>query len=119
MYQIHFYKDKDGRSEPLEYIRELASKANKSSRIKLHKIQDYMGILQKHGTAAGMPYVRHVEGNIWELRPLRDRFMFAAWDGSGFVILSRFMKDTQKTPKKQIDKAKRLFDDFRGRMQDE
>ena len=116
MYQIRFYRNKDGNSEPLEYIRELARKADKSSRVKLHKIQDYMGILQKHGTMAGEPYVKHLDGDIWELRPLRDRFLFAAWDGSGFVILSRFMKETQKTPRKQIDKAKKLLNDFRERV---
>ncbi len=33
----------------------------------------------EHGTAAGEPYVKHLDGEIWELRPLRDRILF--WHG--------------------------------------
>ena len=71
-----------------------------------------MRILELKGTRAGEPFVKHLEDEIWELRPLRDRILFAAWNGGGFILLSYFVKKTQKTPKREIDKAKRLYADF-------
>ena len=73
----------------------------------------------KHGTAAGEPYVKHLDGDIWELRPLRDRILFFAWDGNSFILLSCFMKSTQKTPKREIEKAKRLMEDFKKRSRED
>ncbi|GHV30156.1 hypothetical protein FACS189481_4010 [Clostridia bacterium] len=112
MHEIHFYKDKNGKEPVLEYIHELAGKQDKSSRIKLHKIQDYIKTLRAHGKSSGEPYVKHIEGAIWELRPLRDRILFAAWVNGGFVLLHHFKKKTQKTPTKEIEQAKRELADL-------
>ena len=72
MYSIHFYKDKHGNSPVKDYIENLAQKNDKDSRIKLTKIRDYLKVLSEYGTRAGEPYVKHLDGDIWELRPLRD-----------------------------------------------
>jgi len=60
----------------------------------------------------GKPYVTHLEGEIWELRPLRDRILFAAIVGGRFILLHSFMKQTQKTPAREIEQAKRELADF-------
>ena len=73
MYPIYFYKDKHGREPVKEYILELQSRNDKDSRINLNKIRDYIRILSIHGTHAGEPYVKHLDDEIWELRPLRNR----------------------------------------------
>lgn len=85
MYVIYFYRDKNGREPVKEYIAGLAGRKNKDSRIKLNKIMDYLKALSEYGTRAGEPYIKHLDGDIWELRPLRDRILFAAWDGNGFA----------------------------------
>jgi len=36
-------------------------------------------MLKNRGTMIGEPFIKHLEGEIWELRPLRDRILFAAW----------------------------------------
>lgn len=115
MYEIHFYKDKNGKEPVKEYIAALASKKDKDSRIKLTKIRDYVKALSEYGTQIGEPYIKHLDGDIWELRPLRDRILFAAWNGSGFVLLHIFMKQTQKTPPREIDRAKRNLADYQER----
>lgn len=112
MHEIRFYKDKNGREPVLDYIRELQARKDKDSRIKLNKIQDYIGVLSEYGTQAGEPYVKHLTGEIWELRPLRDRILFVAWYQGSFVLLHSFMKKTQKTPAREIDKAKRELADL-------
>lgn len=115
MYKIYFYKDKSGNEPVLDYLKELSQKKDKDSRIKLNKIMDYLKTLSEYGTCAGEPYIKHLDGEIWELRPLRDRILFAAWNGSGFVLLHVFMKRTQKTPQREIERAKRNFTDYQER----
>ena len=46
---------------------------------------------------AGQPYIKHLDAEIWELRPLRDRILFVAWLDGSFVLLHPFVKKTQKT----------------------
>ncbi len=118
MYRIHFYKDKNGKEPVREYIARLASRKDKDSRIKLNKIMDYIKVLSEYGTQAGEPYIKHLDGDIWELRPLRDRILFAAWDGSSFVLLHVFMKQTQKTPPRETKRAKKYLTDYQERGKD-
>ena len=49
---------------------------------------------------------KHIEGDIWELRPLRERVFFVAWYNNSYVLLHHFTKKTQKTPKDKIKLAK-------------
>ncbi len=119
MYEIYFYRDKNGKEPVKDYIAGLAAKKDKNSRIKLNKIMDYLKTLSEYGTRAGEPYIKHIDRDIWELRPLRDRILFAAWNGKGFVLLHVFMKQTQKTPQREIERAKRNFIDYQGRKHNE
>ncbi|NLM16610.1 MAG: type II toxin-antitoxin system RelE/ParE family toxin [Candidatus Riflebacteria bacterium] len=93
----------------------LNAKNDKDSRIKLGKIRDYIKMLQIHGTRAGEPYIKHLIGDIWELRPIRDRILFAAWEDGKFVLLHCFMKKSQKTPQREIERAQRNLEDLRER----
>ena len=119
MYKIRFYKDKDGNKPVLEYFREMAKRTDKNSRIKANKIRDYIKILKEYGTTAGEPYIKHLDGDIWELRPLRDRILFAEWTGESFLLINHFMKKTQKTPPREIEKAKRLLNEYHERSDKE
>ena len=115
VHNIYFYKDKNGNEPVLEYMRELASKKGKDSRIKLNKINDYIELLSQHGTRAGEPYIKYLDAEIWELRPLRDRILFVARIDGSFVLLHHFMKKPQKTPKREIEQAKRELADLKAR----
>jgi len=118
VYKIHFYKDKRNKRPVADYIKSLAGKKDKDSRIKLKKINDYIQALQEYGTQIGEPYIKHLDGDIWELRPLRDRILFVAWDGKGFLLLHQFVKNTRKTPPHEIKQAKREFADWKERNTD-
>lgn len=98
MHPIYFYRDKQGRRPVADYLDELADRKDKDSRIKLKKIQDYMKILRNYGTLAGEPYMKHLEGDIWELRPIRDRIFFVAWHKGSFVLLHHFYEKDRKDP---------------------
>lgn len=47
---------------------------------------------------------------------MRDRILFAAWVGDSFVLLYTFLKETQKTPLSEIEKAERELEDFKERF---
>jgi phage-related protein len=116
MREVYFYEDEDGNSPIHEYIHSLSQKTDKDSRINLKKIQDYIRMLREYGKTMGEPYIKHLDGDIWELRPIRGRIFFASWLGGDFILLHYFQfKKTQKTPKSEIDKAKRNLKDIRER----
>jgi len=115
VHAIYFYKDKQGNQPVLDYMRELARHDSKDSRIKLNKLNDYIELLSQQGTRAGQPYIKHLDAEIWELRPLRDRILFVAWLDGSFVLLHHFVKKTQKTPRREIEKAKRELQDLKER----
>ena len=112
MYKIIFYKDVNGQNLIKEYIKSLKQNDSKDNNIKFKKIISYIRILQQEGISIGKPYVKHIEGKIWELRPLRDRILFAYCDNNEIVLLTIFMKQTQKTPRREIKKAKKLLEDY-------
>ena len=93
------------------------SKTVKDARIVFTKIVAYLNILQEKGTAAGMPMLRHIQDDIWELRPLSYRILFAKEEPDRFVLLHHFRKTTKKTPKKELEKAIRELTDYKRRRQ--
>jgi phage-related protein len=56
------------------------------------------------------PYVKHIEGKIWEMRMKgKDgiaRALYVAATGKRVVVLRAFIKKTQKTPTYELEKAK-------------
>ena len=115
MHQIIFYVDRQGRSPLLDYFAELETSKSKDSRIKLNKIREYVKALAINGTYLPEKYAKHLDGKIWELRPIHDRILFAGWTNGAFVLLHSFVKKTQKTPKREIEQAKRELLDFKAR----
>ena len=114
MYKVIFYKDSKG-SEPLkEYIYGLAKsgETNKNDRIQFQKIMAYVKVLETYGTRIGAPTVKHIDGSIWELRPLENRIFFFYWKDDKFVLLYHYIKKSQKAPQREIDQARRNMADF-------
>jgi phage-related protein len=56
---------------------------------------------------------KHIEGPIFELRKDRHRIFYAEDKTKGrFVLLSAFLKETQKTPIEKIEEAKNNLQDY-------
>lgn len=112
MHKIIFYRDKSGNQPVKEYITELSKRKDKHSRINFYKINDYLEALKIHGLQLREPYIKHLDGEIWELRPLKNRILFFGHNGNEFILLHHFVKKTQKTPQAEIEQAKRNMRDF-------
>ena len=117
MYEAIFYSDANGNEPIKDFLEELENKSltDKNARINRNKITAYIDILEKHGTSIGEPYVKHLRDEIWELRPLKNRILFATYKGNIYLLTHHFIKKTQKTPSGEIKQAERLLKDYRER----
>ncbi len=114
MYKIDFYRDSEGKSELADYINSLLLKAdrNKDARIKYDQIYSHVKLLMEKGTNMPAKYTKHIDEDIWELRPGDNRIFYFCWLKDTFVLLHHFRKTTEKTPKDEIRKAKKERDEY-------
>jgi phage-related protein len=119
MFEVEFYEDRNG-NEPIKDLivdLQVKGRTSKNDRIRSEKILTYIRVLQEYGTRAGEPYVKHIEDDIWELRPLDDRIFFFYFRDNAFVLLHHFLKKTKKTPRREIEQAKRNLTDYLERSE--
>lgn len=117
MYQIIFYEKSNGESDLwnfLEYLRQKAA-GSKDARIQYNQIALYIQLLQDKGTRLSENIIKHLDEDIWELRPGNNRVLFFYHQANTFVLLHHFRKRTQKTPQREIDRAKAERSDFISR----
>ena len=60
---------------------------------------------------------KHLEDGIWELRPGNNRVFYFFYENNTFVLLHQFRKKSQKTPKREIEKAKSERIDYFSRKE--
>jgi phage-related protein len=69
-----------------------------------------VGLIETHGLErVHEPYVKHLEGKLWEMRMKgKDGIARAAYvtaSGHRVVVVHVFVKKTQKTPRREIETA--------------
>lgn len=76
-------------------------------------------LLEERGTALREPFAKHVEDGIWELRARGPdgayRVLYFHWFGHTFGLLHGVTKRTQKTPRAELEIARRRRDIWRTR----
>ena len=77
MHRILFYSDRQGNEPVIEYMSALEAQNTKDARIRLTKIRAYIKALETNGLPLRVEMCKHIDGEIWELRPVKDRVMFA------------------------------------------
>ena len=75
------------------------------------RFQRIVELIQTHGLEhVREPYVKHLEGRLWEMRMKgRDgiaRAVYVTAVGKRVVIVHVFVKKTQKTPRREIELAR-------------
>lgn len=114
MFNIAFYEKDDGKSELWDFIESLrlSSGKSKDSRIQYRQILLYIQMLQDNGTRLPESITKHIDEDIWELRPGDNRVLYFFCHENTFVLLHHFRKKTKKTPRREIEKAKRERNDY-------
>lgn len=119
MFNIDFYETIDGFSDVKEFLDSLRVKAStvKDARIQYGQIARYIQLLQENGTNLPVEVVKYLEDEIWELRPGNNRVFFFYFDHGTYVLLHHFRKKSQKTPKREILRAKSEMKDYISRKE--
>jgi phage-related protein len=109
VWNIEYYQSEAGRSPVSEFIDSLEVTAKA-------RVARTLDLLEEFGIELGMPYVRHLEKHLWELRIRQSRnrysIIYFLADGQTFVLLHGFSKKTGPVPRPDIEIAKRRCDDY-------
>ena len=118
-YTVEFYEKANGESELWDFLEELRekSKTSKDARIQYKQASLYIQLLQDNGTRLPENVTKHLEEDIWELRPGSNRVLYFYYKNDTFVLLHHFRKKSQKTPRREIEKAKAERDDYISRKE--
>lgn len=91
-------------AKPVEdWVRSLDAEARSEV---LHTIS----LLRRQGIALGMPFAKHLGGNLWELRARGPdgiyRVIYFHWKGRTFGLVHGFTKKAQATPRRELEIAR-------------
>lgn len=119
MYNVEFYEDANGVSELWDFLEDLRIKSStsKDARIQHKQISLYIQLLQDNGARLPDNITKHIGDDIWELRPGNNRVFYFYHKDDTFVLLHHFRKKSQKTPRREIERAKAERDDYLARKE--
>lgn len=113
--EIKFYEDEQGKVPVREFLDSLDIKMRQKM---LRSIQ----ALQDMGISLRMPLSEALGDGIFELRAKIgsniSRVMYFFIIGDSAVLTHGFIKKTQKTPARELEKAKKIRDDYKMRYKD-
>lgn len=112
-YEIEFYSKVTGEEPAKDFILQLTPKM----KAKILKILD---ILEMNGPLTRLPYSEHLDDGIFEIRAKQGsditRVLYFFFIGKKIILTNGFVKKTQKTPRWEIELAKRYRQDYEGRI---
>ena len=118
-FEVTFYESSNGERPVWDFLEGLRLKmeSSKDARIQYKQVNMYIELLAQNGTSLNENITKHLEEDIWELRPGNNRVFYFCVQNNTFVLLHQFRKKSQKTPRREIDKAKRERDDYLSRKE--
>ncbi len=86
----------------------------------VRKIEYWVNAVEKYGIEAVLPHIKKISGTrLWEIRILgKDnlRIIYFVNSEETVVLLDGFFKKTQKTSKKDLNRALSYFEDWKRRF---
>lgn len=114
-YTVEYYEMEDGTKPAEEFI--LAQDVKMRA-----KIFTMLEFLESMGPNLREPYSKLLEDGIFEIRAKQGsditRVLYFFVVGQKAILTNGFVKNTQKTPPREIDKAKRYRADYQRRKED-
>lgn len=110
---VEFYETENGNIPLEEFLKMLDVKMRA-------KLLGIIKILQEKGNRLREPYSKHLDDGIFELRGKVgsdiSRVLYFFYYNKKIILTNGFIKKTQKTPKTEIDKAKKYRSDYLERI---
>ncbi len=108
-FHVEFYTGKNGEKPAQIFI----VSTDKKMRAKLLGVIE---VLEEYGNQLREPYTKYLEDGIFELRVKSgnniSRVFYFFYYGRRIILTHGFMKKTNKTPRKEIELAKKYRHDF-------
>ena len=108
-FEVNFYEKDNGEQPAREFILSLDKKM-------IAKMLDTIKLLQDNGYQLREPYSKHIDDGIFELRAKVgsniSRVLYFFYVGENIILTNGFIKKTQKTPRSEIEKAKKYRLDY-------
>lgn len=112
MWEIDYYETPRGRCPVQDFVDSLDVRSKA-------KIARTLDLLEQFGVKLGMPFAKHVEGDLWELRTRvgtdQYRIIYFLFTGGVFILLHGFMKKTGRIPQRDLETARERRKDFLSR----
>ncbi|MDD3239269.1 MAG: type II toxin-antitoxin system RelE/ParE family toxin [Lachnospira sp.] len=113
-FQAEFYEKESGEVPVEDFLLALDVKMRA-------KLAGMIQILQEKGNMLREPYSKHIDDEIFELRAkvgsdISRVLYFFYYDGK-IILTNGFVKKTQKTPRAEIERAKRFRTDYPERCE--
>lgn len=114
MLEIEFYETEEGSCPVKEFLDELPLKLGAKA------VRD-IELLEEKGTQLREPYSKHLRNGIFELRTQFSndivRVFYFFYIGQKAILTNGFIKKTQKTPEREIEKAVLYKADYERRQE--
>lgn len=116
MFELEVYESQRGEVPLCEFIDSCDNKTKA-------KVIRFLDLLEENGNKLREPYSKHLSDGIFELRiklgSNTSRVLYFFYDGEKIVVTHGFNKKTRRTPRKEIDKAKKYRADWIERNNNE
>ncbi len=115
-FEVLFYETEKGEQPAKEFLLSLDKKMRA-------KMVDTISILQDNGYELREPYSKHLSEGIFELRAKLGtditRVLYFFYVDRHIILTNGFIKKTNKTPTKEIERAKKYRSDYLRRKEEE
>ena len=108
-FEVEFYEKENGEQPAKDFILSLDSKMRA-------KVVSTISVLQDNGYELREPYSKYLSEGIFELRSKFGtditRVLYFFYIDKHIILTNGFVKKTQKTPKTEIERAKKYRADY-------
>lgn len=119
-WKVEYYQKENGDIPIMEFLLSLPAKMRA-------KAYSEIELLNEHGIYLKEPYVKPIKGEqykgLYELRIKfgsdASRIFYFTYQSDTFVLLNGFLKKTNKTPKTELEKARKYKIDYEKRCEED
>jgi len=115
-FNVVFYENINGDIPVQDFLLNLDNKMRAKMLLSIRLVKEY-------GYLSRLPYSEELEDGIFELRAKSgsniSRILYFFVVGRKIVLTNGFIKKSQKTPRNEIEKAKRYRADYLSRMEND
>lgn len=108
-FEAVYYKTSNGRVTVKDFIDHLSFKAQRKFFAKIELLEEY-------GPRLPEPHAKKLTGDLYELRfeaeTVGVRIIYFFYTGNKIILLSGFIKKTQKTPRREIESADKRMAEY-------